>query len=296
MSNAQSWTHYWQQGHVESCIDNQSSDNNELKHAWQTFSALITPEACVVDLATGNGSVLKKLAEFKPNAEYVGVDYATVDPQWAIGVKNVNFISDTSIDALPFSNESVDIITSQFGFEYGMNANAINELIRVLKPRGYFQLIIHHELSEIVLPAKRRHYEIDLVLASNSLIEAIEGYLDGLIDVSALESTGKTFLEKNQSTLSQSISGQCFSVINKAVELQSNNDLSSAVHLVARLKDSLVKELARLSHLISVAQSEQKIDWLAEQLNKGQIKVEIAQLETNEQQILAWVVKGQKHE
>ncbi|QOL27155.1 class I SAM-dependent methyltransferase [Thalassotalea sp. LPB0316] len=295
MSNANSWTHYWQQGHLESCIDNQSPDNNEITALWQVFANNLRKDAVVVDLATGNGSVIKKLHAIVPNCHYVGIDYATIAPRWAEQYQHIEFIGNTSIDNIPFETQSVDAITSQFGFEYGLSQQSISELARILKPKGLLQLVVHHSESEIVEPAKLRLQEIEWLIAPNSIVDSLGGFVAETISIAELEGIGKAYLAEHENKLTQSISGQCFSVINQVIQLVENGMATSAAELFERLSASMQQEQKRLSQLISVAQTAHAITEFVASLNDAQLSVESQVIRSNQGNPLAWLIKGYKH-
>ena len=74
--------------------------------------------------------------------EMDAVDLARIQPAWLDGWRgahplvHLRFHGGTSLEALPFAQAQFDLVTSQFGLEYGDFAPTLSELARVLRRGG----------------------------------------------------------------------------------------------------------------------------------------------------------------
>ena len=93
----------------------------------------------------GNGGICINLGSGENNFdEYINIDLGNY--------KNVDIICD--LEKLPFKDESISLIVCNSVFEHLKNPNKVKqEVLRVLKPNGYFYLCIpfmcirHHEID-----------------------------------------------------------------------------------------------------------------------------------------------------
>ena len=131
--------------------------DKEILEFWR--SRLIGPASHVIDLACGNGAlawIANDLLNGEENRTRVtGVDAANIDPFRVLGRSEsdypaVRFIGNTPIEKLPFADDSVDHVISQYGLEYASLTLAMPEIDRVLSGAGRVSLILHDDNSSIV--------------------------------------------------------------------------------------------------------------------------------------------------
>ncbi|MEJ6677706.1 class I SAM-dependent methyltransferase, partial [Parasphingorhabdus sp.] len=79
----------------------------------------------MLDLATGDGAVLKMIRRHRPDLRLVGIDASPTLPAAPKGIKLKPGIS---MKQLSFKSESFDAITSRFGFEYAGNKQSVDEI------------------------------------------------------------------------------------------------------------------------------------------------------------------------
>lgn len=115
--------------------------------AWRQFAAGLPKKARVLDLATGDGIVLKHLRGTRPDLRLTGVDSAASLPKASPGTK---LMAGVAIESLPFQAASFDAVTSQFGYEYGRTGEAAGEVARILKPGGAFFFLVHDRSGPVV--------------------------------------------------------------------------------------------------------------------------------------------------
>ncbi len=110
------------------------------KSAWIGFAAKLPRNARVLDLATGDGCVLKWMLGRRRDLKLTGVDLAPTLPPPPSGCRTKGGVA---MEHLPFPDHRFDAVTSQFGLEYGDIAGAAREIARVLKPSGSVALLVH---------------------------------------------------------------------------------------------------------------------------------------------------------
>ena len=152
------WTAYWTKGSITAFgLEFKHNYDGEFAEFWQL--QLEGQVGHVVDLCCGNGALVwladKILNDADVNAKVSGVDIADINP-FKIFRKNakdfpgIDFIGNTSADALPFSDHSVDVVISQYGVEYTDVRKTIEEVSRVLKAQSKMAFIVHSDSSVIV--------------------------------------------------------------------------------------------------------------------------------------------------
>lgn len=142
------WAGYWSQGSVSACLPNaERSFAPILDMVWKSYGRTLPRGAAVLDLATGNGAVLRALAGTQVGLRLTGVDSA---PTLAPAPSEIVLKAGVPMERLPFADGTFDAVTSQFGFEYGDAAAIAGEAARVLRPGGGFRLVIHHAAGPIV--------------------------------------------------------------------------------------------------------------------------------------------------
>jgi len=128
----------------------------------------------VLDLACGNGALTWIANDLLNGGErksaIVGVDFADIKPFKALNRKPedypaISFIGNNPIEKLPFDDNSVDIVLSQYGLEYSDVDQSIPEIARVLGPAGKMSFILHAR-------------DGDLVKGSNMMLKEYKNMLD----------------------------------------------------------------------------------------------------------------------
>ena len=174
------WKQFWQSGHVASCVPGQKSTEQEIHARWQSFFAGLPEGSRILDIATGNGALLRQaaLTEQGSSFELTGVDLAAIDPlKDAPGElashPALRFIGEIDAASLPFDDASFDVVVSQFGLEYADLDAALKEVERVLSPSGRLRWLAHSEESEVVVQNRDRHRQVDLLLAKGGPLDSM---------------------------------------------------------------------------------------------------------------------------
>ena len=158
---AQAWNDYWR-GQQRGCLPESSSTlDAALRAEWHRLALALADKARVIDLATGNGVVLRWLHEVRPDLDLTGVDLADPLPPPPPGSVTTGGVA---MEHLPFTDASFDVAVSQFGFEYGTIDEAAAEIARVLRPGGTANLVTHHADGPIVAHNRARSAGLAWVL------------------------------------------------------------------------------------------------------------------------------------
>jgi ubiquinone/menaquinone biosynthesis C-methylase UbiE len=168
----QDWDAYWNTAVITS-VEESFPDNYDLEilDYWQ--KVLTSDLKHVIDLACGNGALVwiadQTLNKTGAKARITGVDIANITPFKTLrkdpaNFPNIRFIGNTSMDQLPFNDNSIDMAISQWGLEYSDLTKTIPELGRVLKPQAKMAFICHHESSYILQDSRLKEKKFNILL------------------------------------------------------------------------------------------------------------------------------------
>lgn len=146
-------------------------------------------DGCVVaDVGTGNGALalLAAQAARERGQRFLvhGVDLADIDPPgYTTGdarFDGITFHSRTSCTALPFGDGAVDLLVSQFAFEYAPRDAATAEALRVVGGRGRMAMVLHSSDSVIARVSAERRPWFGRLLRGSPVLESAAAMLDVL--------------------------------------------------------------------------------------------------------------------
>lgn len=156
------WTAFWQEPGQSRCVAGAKGVWQILDEAWTSFSRSLPADSRVLDLGSGAGAVARLVAAARPDVFVTGIDFAriplTLLPQ-------VELLSETAMESLPFEDRSFGAAASQFGFEYARTEQAARELARVLAPGANVQMLVHHTDSSIVASNRERFVALQSFLS-----------------------------------------------------------------------------------------------------------------------------------
>jgi len=174
------WRRFWKSEKIASCVPNRAATEEQINANWRSFFAGLPEGSRILDIATGNGVLLRQAAatEHGQGFELVGVDLAEIDPlRHAPGDlaahPSVRFLGGVDAVALPFDNARFDVTVSQYGLEYADLDAALGEVERVLRPGGRLHWLAHSEASEVVVQNRDQHRQVDLLLAPAGPLDAM---------------------------------------------------------------------------------------------------------------------------
>jgi len=109
----------------------------------EAASSIPYDEACACDIGCGPGVIISTILKAKPNFQISGIDISSHCISYAsklLATKNLaaQFVK-ADLRKLPFLDNVFDVVTGTEVFEHVPNPkNAFFEVVRVLKPGGYF--------------------------------------------------------------------------------------------------------------------------------------------------------------
>ncbi|MEL7373866.1 MAG: class I SAM-dependent methyltransferase, partial [Pseudomonadota bacterium] len=177
------WARFWARGTVTTFEGHFSGNyDQEIAEFWHQALEPLDDGACVVDLATGNGAVALLMAAWartqNRSLAITGVDYAAVDPEQvraarpelAADLDAITLIGGTPLEATTLDAGSVDLVSSQYGYEYGDTAAGSREIARILRPGGRLAMILHHSDSAILQQAQEGLAQLDFCINKTDFV------------------------------------------------------------------------------------------------------------------------------
>jgi len=102
------------------------------------------PPSCIIDVGCGTGRLLRAAAVRWPEAQLFGIDPAEQMVSEANRLNPNAIFKLASAEALPFSDQTADIVLSSLSFHHWANQKkGLQEIARVLRPGGLFCLSDH---------------------------------------------------------------------------------------------------------------------------------------------------------
>jgi SAM-dependent methyltransferase len=145
------WSDFWQAGGAgpeSGCLPKALRQIDAVqRRVWAEVAASLRPGARVLDLATGDGAVLGKIRASRTDLKLIGVDSAQALPR---APKTITLRAGVAMEKLPFPDAGFDLVSSQFGFEYGDRAAVSREVARMLRAGGRYVFIVHHAAGPIL--------------------------------------------------------------------------------------------------------------------------------------------------
>lgn len=167
----QAWDAFWDgnDASASGCLPEAWKGIDQVQTSiWHDLARSLPRRARVLDLGTGDGRVMARLLEERPDLKPVGIDQASTLPTPPRGAK---VRTEVLMRDLPFPDSTFAAVTSQFGFEYGDIEPAAAEVERVVQPGGDVAMITHREDSPILAHNLARREQICWVIEEAKLPE-----------------------------------------------------------------------------------------------------------------------------
>ena len=142
------------------------------REIWHEFASRLPKNAAVLDIATGDGRVMKHLLSDRRDLKPVGVDRA---PSLPPAPRGASVKAGIAMENLPFPADKFAAVTSQFGFEYGAIDNAACEIARVLRSGGLVGLITHRKDGPVLAHNIARKAQIEWAIREQGVARKLVG-------------------------------------------------------------------------------------------------------------------------
>jgi SAM-dependent methyltransferase len=178
------WSAFWQEPGQSRCVAGASEMWGVLDEFWSSFSRSLPAGTRVLELGCGAGAVARMIASARADVSVTGIDFARIPFTFQ---SQVDLLSETAMESLPFEDRSFGAVVSQFGFEYSRTEEAARETARVLLPGARLRMLVHHANSSIVASNRERSTALQAFLAPTMRSAFCNGDAAGLeIQLAAL--------------------------------------------------------------------------------------------------------------
>jgi ubiquinone/menaquinone biosynthesis C-methylase UbiE len=271
----EAWSDFWQSGArpVGGCLPNALRTIDAVQRAlWTEIVRPLRKGASVLDLATGDGAVLVKMRAVRPDLKLVGVDSAAGLPDAPPGIR---LKPNVRMEQLPFPDQRFDLVSSQFGIEYGELAVAVSEVARVLRPRGAFAFLVHHADGPIVTHNRTRSAALAWIVRDSLLLERARGYVrlrsGGRMPVP--QSFSDAVAEAQARFPDQGVAAEFAEAVRRTLAFSLGEPPERTLAAVRELEMRADNELARVDTLMLAARDAHGISQLAELLRSASLQV-----------------------
>ena len=222
------------------------------RRVWHRFSRPLPKSAHLLDLATGDGAVLRQIVENRSDLKLIGVDRATALPN---APKGITLQGGVSMEELPFDDNQFAAVTSQFGFEYGNIEAIAPEIARVLQPGGRLGLITHRLNGPIVAHNRKRREQISWAIEENALHQIAKDYLaqrevgSAEIPQALIDAPAKGANAHGQGSAAWELA----EAIRQTLHLGRNDDTAGVEEVICDIEAQAKNELGRIASLEKAA-------------------------------------------
>lgn len=180
----QHWNSYWSKTKsLNSFAEGEHSQGytGDIADFWNRLFSTLSQESTLLDLATGNGGLAVLAQQSNSSFMVFASDAATIDPLALYSaedpiypvLKKIKFIAEMTSEALTFPDQKFNLVMSQFGFEYAKTTEALEQIFRVLKSKGRFVALVHHQDSFISADCRDGLKVIERMMAADGLLEQL---------------------------------------------------------------------------------------------------------------------------
>lgn len=311
------WDAYWQDRRLYSAgVDSDPVIAQTLEQHWALLARALPEGSRVLDIACGNGcvglSMLRSVEAGGGALAITGIDSAAIDPprfvpEQADVLQRMTFRPHTSMEKLPFENESFDVAVSQFGVEYGTVRDALTEAARILRPHGLFTALALPARGPAVRAANISLKQCRQILRGGELFECAITVANALNEAESKDRAGDSgeilqlFNVEAERTVRKFGNDDCDVVFAIILGLQrvfverKATPLDQQIAAIQTLRTRLAEYAARAQALIRAALSDQALDEMKRNIVAAGFKLtETKQIMVGAHGTVAWQVSGER--
>lgn len=181
------WDQYWLNRKTLTSFANSEFNvgyGGELASFWCETFAKLGHKSVILDLGCGNGALSLLALRSNKAASVLAVDLAAINPcqlfsrdeKILVELNNISFYPKCNMESLPLSDNAIDLVVSQFGFEYSNMSLTLRELNRVIRTNGKAFFLCHHVDSEVSLSCTAGVKVLNDLLKPSFLIDQLIEY------------------------------------------------------------------------------------------------------------------------
>jgi SAM-dependent methyltransferase len=295
--NRKAWADFWAQKTGErqpACLPNALRDIDQAQSGvWRGVAARLPAGAQVLDLATGDGAVLKKMREARTDLVLTGVDSAPTLPPSPPGM---TLRAGVSMEALPFADGSFGAVVSQFGYEYGDTSKIAPEAGRLLAPGGLLGLLVHRRDGPIVAHNLPRRDALRWATAPGGYLAKARSLVAARRIAPLPTPPGFRAAPEEAQRLfpNQSVGHEFLTAILQTLEMGRGKPPHESLEVLDTLEKKAANEIARIETLERAACDAGRIETISQELRAAGLDVEpaVPVAERSTGRAFAWFVAG----
>lgn len=215
--------------------------------AWANFVAPLPQDARLLDLATGDGRVLRWIQELRKDLVLTGTDLA---PQLPPAPTGIAIQAGVAMEQLPFDDASFDAVTSQFGFEYGETDKVVAEISRVLAPSGQVGLMMHRGDGPILEHNSKRRDEIDWVLGSAEVMRRVRKKIKKQAELASIVNMAAKIADEGAKRFGENSPGwEIAEAVRRTLVMGARSGVQSVLDTLKAIESQAQNEIGRISSL-----------------------------------------------
>lgn len=176
MDETAAWDSFWKYDRLSSFLSSPGAPNyaTPIAAGWIDFFVALQDGARILDLATGNGAIavfaVQSAAAAGKSFALTGIDLADIAPTTFVStnlaeLREIRFLANTPVEALPLADASADAVVSQYGIEYSDLDRSLPEAARVLAPGGRLRFACHAAEGAVARDTATSIADADFLLA-----------------------------------------------------------------------------------------------------------------------------------
>lgn len=315
------WNHYWHSDRIASCLDGAGARNYDesISAGWRAFFGGLPERSRILDLCTGNGAVAILAAETSLASakafEIVAVDQADIDPPAYLSrhqpeLAIITFRPGTRVEALPFADDSFDVVVSQFGVEYSDLPVTLAELGRVIAPGGHTRLVLHAAegqvsadarkviadadflLTTIDLPGVARRCFVAVTTAERTANAGEAAHREARESLAAFEAALEQTARRIPAAADSQMLRNCGSVLLDTFKRHARLEVEQLVAKAEEVRTNILHHRGRLQALVDAAVTRDDLGLIAETLRAEGAELVIPTELRNGPALIGYVVEG----